>query len=62
MLYSDDDVDMTSFQIPKDFDVNKVVEAITTVSFQNFIIFLTIEISRAMVGSSLRECTLRKIL
>merc|ERR1712013_107367 len=30
LLYSDDDVDMTSFQIPKDFDVNKVVEAITT--------------------------------
>merc|ERR1712042_17088 len=30
LMYSDDDVDMTTFQIPKDFDVNKVVEAITT--------------------------------
>lgn len=30
LLYSDDDVDMSSFQMPKDFDVNKVVEAITT--------------------------------
>jgi len=30
LLYSDDDVDMSSFQTPKDFDVNKVVEAITT--------------------------------
>ena len=33
LVYSDDDVDMTSFQIPKDFDVDKVVEAITIVSF-----------------------------
>ena len=33
LLYSDDDVDMSSFQTPKDFDVNKVVEAITTVGF-----------------------------
>jgi len=30
LLYSDDDVDMVNFQIPKDFDVGKVVEAITT--------------------------------
>jgi len=30
MLYSDNDVDMANFQIPKDFDINKVVEAITT--------------------------------
>merc|ERR1712142_443053 len=29
LVYSDDDVDMESFQIPKNFDVNKVVEAIT---------------------------------
>jgi len=29
-LYSDDDVDMVNYQIPKDFDANKVVEAITT--------------------------------
>ena len=34
LLYSDDDVDMTSFEIPKNFDVNKVVEAITTVSLK----------------------------
>ena len=34
LLYSDDDVDMTTFQTPKDFDVNKVVEAITTVGFE----------------------------
>jgi len=29
-LYSDDDVDMLNYQIPKGFDANKVVEAITT--------------------------------
>jgi len=29
-LYSDEDVDMGSYQTPKDFDINKVIEAITT--------------------------------
>ena len=40
LLYSDDDVDMTSFQIPKNFDVNKVVEAITTVGYCLVIVFI----------------------